>query len=187
MKCGSMNARSVCSKLVSLHQLVLSNDFDVFAVTETRLRPNIRDSELLADTSYTCYRNDRHDGRRAGGVLLLFKNNLVSCRRMDLDVDLEMVVDEIELRNAPNVFFATFYRPQECSPNFINEFSSFLHKVDIVSSKKKIVILGDFKFPNMNWSSPFLRLLQVMNFHFVKLSMTTYYRKFLRVQLDHQA
>ena len=154
MKCGLLNTRSVCNKLNSFHQLVFSNDFDVFAVTETWLGPHIGDSEILTNLPYTCYRNDRHDGRKAGGVLLIIKNNFVSCRRLDLEAELEMVVVEIELKDAPNVLVAAFYKPPERSSNFVNEFSSFLHKVDILRTNKKLVILGDFNFPKINWPSP---------------------------------
>ncbi|XP_028399956.1 uncharacterized protein LOC114523279 [Dendronephthya gigantea] len=84
----------------------------------------------------------------------MVKNSLISCRRLDLEVELEMIVVEIELADAPNVIFATFYRPPECSLNFVSGFSSFLQKVDILHSNNKIVILGDFNFPTINWSSP---------------------------------
>lgn len=50
---------------------------DVFALTETRLNPDIADSELLPDhVDFFIYRYDRPD-RRGGGELLSVERSIV--------------------------------------------------------------------------------------------------------------
>ena len=111
------------------------NNFDVFAITETWLGSHIYDGELFPDLPYTCYRKDRDDGRRAGGVLLAVKSNLISHRRVDLEVDLEIIVVEIVSNDAPNVLFTNFYRPPDCSRNVVEKFASFLNKPLLIRIK----------------------------------------------------
>ena len=78
MKCGLLNTRSVRSKLTDFHLLLASNNLDSFTVAELWLTSDdltatdkltgISYVELLADLPYTCYRTDRADGRKGGGV-----------------------------------------------------------------------------------------------------------------------
>ena len=95
LKCGLLNTRSVRNKLTDFQVLLASNDLDLFAVTESWLSSvdspatdkltGISDVELLADLPYTCYRTDRTDGRKGGGVLLVIKNSCMASRRCDLE------------------------------------------------------------------------------------------------------
>lgn len=152
LKCGLLNTRSVRNKLADVQLLMTSNDLDVFAVTESWLTSDISDAELLAGLPYSCYRNDRADGRKGGGVLVAVKNSCIASRRCDLErKNLEMVVTEIQSANSSNLIVAVFYRPPDSSPNFFDEFEAFLHSVDTLNSNKKLVILGDFNLPKIDW------------------------------------
>ena len=102
---------------------------NLFAVTESWLTSEdssateklagISDTELLADLPYTCYRTDRADGRKGGGVLLVVKNSCMTSRRCDLErATLEMVVIEIQSANNTNVIAAVFYRPPDSIDRF---------------------------------------------------------------------
>ena len=85
LKCGLINTCSLQNKLTEFQLLLSANIPDIFAVTETWLSSNITDAEILSGLPYNCYRNDRCDGRRGGGVLLFVKNNCISIGRMELE------------------------------------------------------------------------------------------------------
>ena len=147
LKCGVLNTRSIRNKLTDFQVLLTSNDLDLFAVTESWLTSEdssateklagISDAELLADLPYTCYRTDRADGRKGGGVLLVVKNSCMTSRRCDLErATLEMVVTEIQSANS-TVIAAVFYRPQDSSDRFFDEFEAFLNSVETTEGNKK--------------------------------------------------
>ncbi|CAB3985676.1 Hypothetical predicted protein [Paramuricea clavata] len=70
LNCYLLNARSICNKLDEFQALVFGENLDVVAVTETWLKPDIYDGEILPGNQYTIYRRDRADGRRGGDLLL---------------------------------------------------------------------------------------------------------------------
>ena len=67
--CIYLNARSIVNKIKELELLVLSENDDIVAITETWLNATILDSELNID-GYTLLRKDRIDNKRGGGVAL---------------------------------------------------------------------------------------------------------------------
>jgi hypothetical protein len=67
LRCLYLNARSLVRKLDELQ--VLANDDDLLAITETWLRPDIKDCELLPKLNFTIFRKDRLS-RAGGGVML---------------------------------------------------------------------------------------------------------------------
>ena len=65
------------------------------AVTETCLKQEIDNCELLPDNSFKIYRKDRANGIGGGGMLAV-RNNILSIRRKDLESDqTEMLACEI--------------------------------------------------------------------------------------------
>ena len=164
LKCGVPNTRSIRNKRTDFQVLLTSNDLDLFAATESWLTSEdssateklagISDTELLADLPYTCYRTDRADGRKGGGVLLVVKNSCMTSRRCDLErATLEMVVTEIQSANSANYIAAVFYRPPDSSDRFFDEFEAFLNSVKTTEGNKKLLILGDFNLPKIDWKN----------------------------------
>ena len=74
-QCLYLNARSLINKTNELQTLAI--EFDLLAVTETWLKPENLDSEILP---YNIHRKDRSD-RTGGGVLLTVRDNILSIRR----------------------------------------------------------------------------------------------------------
>ena len=55
LNCYLLNARSICNKLNEFQALVFGENYDVVAVTETWLKPDINDDEILPGNQYTIY------------------------------------------------------------------------------------------------------------------------------------
>ena len=80
IQCLYLNARSLINKTNELQTLAL--DIDLLAKTETWLKPDNLDSEILSSNDFNIYRRDRTD-RTGGGVLLAVRENILSMRRRD--------------------------------------------------------------------------------------------------------
>ena len=164
LKCFSANIQSIKSfvktsdcpskvcKLSLFQKFVYSENFDVVALTETWLTNSVSDNEIL-DVGYSIYRSDRSTGKRGGGVLLAVKNSIQSYRRQDLEPDYsEMVTIEIVQDDGPKFIVSVVYRtPNSNFQTFITVFKSFLAKSSELSTTK-LLILGDFNFPTIDWS-----------------------------------
>ena len=62
------------SKLSCFHDLFMTNQFDIIAITETWLHSSISNHELLP-VGYNVSRHD-HQSKRGGGVLLAIKGSI---------------------------------------------------------------------------------------------------------------
>ena len=102
----------------------------------------------------------------AKALVMAVKSNLIPRRRVDLEEGLKMIVVEVECHDAPNLLFANFYRPPDCSRNFVDKFASFLNKSEIARSNRKLVLVGDFNFPKINWPTPCFTPNTSDGFHF---------------------
>ena len=71
---GIVNCFSVCNKLVKLDFLTYFYNFDIMALSETKLDNSYPDSLLSFDNRYSVMRRDRD--KHGGGVALLIRNNL---------------------------------------------------------------------------------------------------------------
>ena len=154
LNCYLLNARSICNKLDEFQALVFGENLDVVAVTETWLKPDIYDGEILPGNQYTIYRRDRADGRRGGGILLAVKSNILSFRRHEIEpMGAEILVCELLPSNSRKLTICVCYRPPDFS-NFNTSFDSLLvnlHKDGI--DRSRLYLLGDFNYPNINWQT----------------------------------
>ena len=91
------------------------------------------------------YRKDRPS--RGGGVLIAVKESLFSSI-IQSPPDLEIVTVKIGQGN--NNFICCVYIPPECSFSYVSHVVQFL--TDLTPSFCKCVILGDFNFPDIDWS-----------------------------------
>ena len=114
------------------------------------MNSNIDDSELNVD-GYTVFRRDRDNNckQRGGGVLLLVKEHLNAELRDDLydNNSPECVWCNIEV-NKINILVGVCYRPPNTDQKCIEALISIINK----ASKHRCLILGDFNFPDLDWS-----------------------------------
>ena len=161
-KCLVINARSLISShklngkqscnLTNFQNLVYSEQADIVWVTETWLRDDIENSEILSWNDYTIYRKDRQT--RAGGVLLALKSSsFSSSREIVNDSDLELVAVELKTTCNQNYLACCLYKPpQNINRQWLDEFNLFL--ANKCSDYTNILICGDFNFPKICWESP---------------------------------
>jgi ribonucleases P/MRP protein subunit RPP40 len=163
--CFYVNARSIMNKVDELQLYVEEEKPDIIGITETWVFEDVLDSEINID-GYTTLRKDRISGNksRGGGVLLYIKNDISVTRRDEL-VDehfSESLWCDIEVGNEKTLI-GICYRP----PASLKVNDEGLFNLISIASKHKVLIMGDFNFPELNWgeaeslddSHPFLKCI----------------------------
>ena len=168
-----LNAQSIINKRDELALVVRTNAPDIIGITESWANSKILDSELIIE-GYRMFRSDRVDttNGRGGGVLLYSKENIVVKERQDLKYDKigSSVWVDVSRRgyNSNNITVGLIYR----SPNNTNENDELMYKGIANNAKKKVLIMGDFNYPDIKWdintsSLHGKRFLDVVNDNFL--------------------
>ena len=118
---------------------------NVFCITETWLSEFISDCEIIP-SDFVLYRKDRPS--RGGGVLIAINKSLYSTL-VPSPSDIEVVTIKIGLSNA--IVICCVYVPPDSTIVYVSSLVSYL--TDIVSSFDKCILVGDFNFPDIDWSS----------------------------------
>lgn len=129
-----------------------SSGSDIITVTETWLTGAIYDFEVFPHKSdFSISRCDRL-GKRGGGVLLAFRRSLDARVVIVPNIDLEMVWLSVKI-SFFHILFCVCYRAPNCS-SFVCQFADALAYVNNKFSEAKMkLILGDFNYPSVGWSS----------------------------------
>ena len=146
----NVNFQSIVSKRAETLELLERLKPDVLIGTETWLRADIKDSEILTH-HYTIYRKDRKEGNR-GGVLIAVKNDLQSMRLDNLDSDCESIWVKILTRTLKPIFIGGFYRRDTKDIKSLTTFQASLRKVCEMKNSQ-VIVAGDFNLPSWDWSS----------------------------------
>lgn len=137
------------NKLADLQFLLTENIYDLILISETWLNENISNGLLISNYSYSIYRNDRN-GRRGGGVAVLFKNSLklTNVKLPDQFLNCEVVICDFydSCKNQTRIILC--YR----APNETPEYDEILARLFTWASNIscKSIIIGDFNLPNFN-------------------------------------
>jgi hypothetical protein len=125
IECLYLNyTRSLANKTSELQTLVTC--IDLPAVTETWLKSEIGDCELLPGNDFT----------------------ILSLRRKDLESNAEMVVCEIRLDSRKKLLVIVFYRPPDTDMNYIKEFKKSLQSIQNSNKFDQLLFCGDFNLPH---------------------------------------
>lgn len=139
------------NKRDELGSITNSCDADVVALVETWLTAKVRSNEIfMGDKTYEVYRCDR-EGRHGGGTLVAVSRNIPSFR-INVVSQLESVWVCITLKSTKLILGAC-YRPPDAAPTFIEDLHDVLNTVVCRYPSLPVVLLGDFNFPNIVWSS----------------------------------
>jgi len=151
IKCVYFNARSIVNKLSELELLIREENIDVLGISETWLLEEISDSEMDF-SGYSLLRRDRNDlvKERGGGVLLYIKNELNPSLIPELGDSgfKESVWCSIKCKSTC-ITVGVVYRATDSSKT--NDESMFL-LIDRISDYKNVLIMGDFNYPELDWS-----------------------------------
>ena len=82
LKCGLLNARSVCNKATALNEIILDRHIDVLCITETWLRADNSNGNVLSDlvpAEYDIIHHPRVD-KRGGGSSCCVSKAIKNCR-----------------------------------------------------------------------------------------------------------
>lgn len=142
------NVRGLRSKTTDFRLNIISNNWDIIALTETWLNSSVYNAELFPD-GYQVYRRDRcqlQTGKsRGGGVLVAISNNIKVQRLYNLENSGENLWLRLELSNKSTIILCNVYFPPN-SP--LVDYCSFFEKLDSFKLKReKILVLGDFNQP----------------------------------------
>lgn len=124
-------------------------------ISETWLHKDIPDS-LINIQNYSVHRHDRVN-RRGGGVIIYVKDFLLNYRIQVTNIGNAQPPEDIETI-ALNIQISTYrfclvcvYRPPDTSLVKSQELIDYLTQLSI--SNENIIILGDFNYPFINWTS----------------------------------
>ena len=118
-----------------------SNNFCILCITETWLSEFISDSEILP-----LYRNDRHS--RGGGVLIAVTSYLFTSL-IPSPHGLEVICIKLGQGN-DIIVICCVYVPPGSPLTYVSSLVHFLTK--LTSSFTKCIVVGDFNFPDIDWS-----------------------------------
>ena len=120
-----------------------SKSLDLIGLSETWLNKNIFDNEILP-SNYTLFRKDRPS--RGGGVLIAVSNKF-TCQTITSPDNLEIICIKLMLPS-PITFCVTYVPPNSTADYYDSLFNFLLHLHHI---SDKIIIIGDFNFPDIDW------------------------------------
>lgn len=150
-----LNPRSIKNKTLSLSDFIVTNDYDIVALTETWLGTSV-DKKCIGDlvpSGYKFRHIPRPTGKTGGGVALLYKSGM-SFRLLSSSKDGEYThfehMDCVITTCDTSVRLAVVYRPPSSKQNgfknseFFNQWSLFLS--DYATHDKEVLIVGDLNF-----------------------------------------
>ena len=151
----STNVRSLVrgSKREELTILANEHNIDIIAITETWGRSDILDSEFDIP-GFRLYRKDRSEvnDKKGGGVALYVANNLRSSAWDELnEKKCESLWCKVYTNDKDYVIVGVCYRSQEADMNEIGQLFECIKTATELN--KPVIILGDFNYPGIEWSS----------------------------------
>ncbi len=163
IRCLSFNARGLCSfnnlsdgmlvsNLMSFQNLVYGVNLDLIAVTETWLKDNISDNEMLP-YGYNVIRKGVVSDKRGGGVLLAIRDSLKYNRitSRNWSDDWEIIAVELTDNTSKKTLLSVCYRPPNC--NLAEWFDLLTSFLQVTENYEKVIITGDFNFADLTWGS----------------------------------
>ena len=142
-----MNVNGVLGKIHDVKVLLLALKFNVLAITETHLRCRNKDADIYIP-GYKITRRDRTDGRKGGGSVIYFSEDLNAHDSSKFSSNSPSEATWIDLSlHSQRLLIGSIYRPLDC-PSFFDEFS--LAMENLWRKPSNIILLGDF---NVNLSS----------------------------------
>ena len=145
LNCFYTNARSVVNKMDELELYVHEEKPNIIGITETWENSKIENSEISFE-GYQTFRKDRKD-RIGGGVLLYIRNDIKAVRREIFEhIEAETIWCEIFI-GGEGTLIGVSYR----SPTSSVKEDEILFQMIGNASDKKLMLMGDFYFGNINW------------------------------------
>lgn len=163
LRIAHINVRSLIAGFGEFVDIVLSEGFDIIAVTETWLTPDILNN-ITSIPGFTFYRQDRGMGRGGGvGVYVSKKLNVQIIDDIDItpSAHLEHIWLKVKLKTKTLVL-GNIYRPPSGNLNFfINQLDEILSQ--LVHTVEDIVCVGDMNVNLLNLNNPLTHMFEAYN------------------------
>ena len=130
---------------------VCTNDIDICAITETWLSNDIRGSEFLPNGYQTVriYPDGCFTAHNRGGVALVIKSELKPKLCTENNPRCELIWCDIEPSPGKSTTIGCCYRAEKGKDYSLSIICDSIDKV----TSSNCILLGDFNFPKVNWST----------------------------------
>ena len=145
------NVQSINNKVDELRAIVDMENPDVIALTETWTNDTINDAYLHLDNYELVERRDRRDtvGGRGGGIMVYAKG--IHIWREDVDTEFNQCATLKIKKGTEETALHVVYRSPNSNKENDNMLCEWMEKRS--RSGKEEVIVGDFNFPGIDWST----------------------------------
>ena len=149
-----MNVNGLLSKIHDVKVLLIALKLDILAISETHLRCRTKDEDIYIP-GYKIARRDRTDGRKGGGSLIYFAEDLNAFDSSELTSNSSLEATWIDLSlHSQRLLIGSIYRPPDCS-SFFDEFSVVMES--LWRKRSNIILLGDFNVNLLSSCDPSLK------------------------------
>lgn len=151
------NINGMRSKLIDFSLAVLEEDYDVIAIVETWLYPDILTSEFFNENNYNVYRRDRctFKHQRGGGIFIAvksqFSSSLISLNYPDTIEQLCVCISPSPAFNYKLFIFVSYIPPSSPILTYNMHLENFFTPLVNNIGDENVIICGDFNLPNIDW------------------------------------
>ena len=157
------------NKISELQAFAIRTKPDVLALNETWLKKSISSNEILPDSQYEVFRNDRSNKTHpqdpmdpkkfrvnGGGVLLAVRSDLnATTKRLSVSLGLEMLAIKITFPNKESIIICTCYRVGTLGQAHHDTLTSYIRSITSKRKPPKMFVVGDLNLPHADWLSSF--------------------------------
>ena len=175
-------------KISELQSFAIQSRPDILVLNETWLKKSISSNEILPDSQYEIFRNDRtrrtHPQdpnnpkkfrENGGGVLLAVRSDLnATVKRLTVTTGLEMLAVKVNFTNKESFIICTCYRVGTLGQPHLDTLTTYLRSLTSKRNPPKLYLVGDLNLPHANWpnSSSTIPLEQAFIDSFSNLSLS---------------
>ena len=142
-----INARSIYPKILTFQQHISSVNSTLCAITETWLQNDKDDLRYreVPPLGYSILSHPQNDGRRGGGIAVVYKKNLKVKDETPTETSKIMEYMKVKacLNGANFDVYVVYYFPGTSVISFCEELTNILEN-DIIGNKGHLILLGDF-------------------------------------------
>ena len=157
MRIMNTNAQSLINKMDDMEVRVKTHKPKLISVTETWGKEWIKDG-ILELKGYKMYRNDRK-GKRGGGSILYISDDLDhrECRPLN-DQNFESSSwCWINEEGGKKILVGSIYKSTSSTQDNNKALLELLKKADDIAGDNRVLIMGDFNVPNIDWDDKNLK------------------------------
>jgi len=150
----NINFQSCVGKKAETSCLIDSMKPDIILASETWLKKEHSDNEVLPDT-YKMYRKDR-TSKGGGGIFIAVRSDLNSYIVPELSTDCEIIWVAVKLAGRKTLYLCSYYRPHVSDEISLIKLGESLERVSRIPNGL-LLLGGDFNFPNWDWHTMTLK------------------------------